>query len=83
MVLHNVPADTLLHEPYNLYTKLNASYPILQTRPIIRRDGPPARFGSFCLTVATDADAALLLQEGVILGYQLFRASPYRKDTRL
>ena len=45
---------------------------------MIRRDGPPARFGSLCLTVATDADAALLIRDGVILDYCLYRAVPYK-----
>ncbi len=79
VVLHGVPADTL-HQ--DLRTRLNTPCPVLQTRPMIRKDGPPARSGSLCLTVATDADAALLIRDGVILDYCLYRAVPYRPDTR-
>jgi hypothetical protein len=82
VVLHGVPAATLLDGAQNLHNRLNTPCPVLQTRPMIRKDGPPARFGSLCLTVATDADAALLIRDGVILDYHLYRAVPYRPDTR-
>ena len=49
---------------------------------MVRKDGPPARTGSLYLTVATDTDAALLTRDGVILDYYLYRAVPYRRDTR-
>jgi len=79
VVLHNVPAATL-HQ--DLRNKLNTPCPVLQTRPMIRTDGTPANHGSLCLTVATDADAALLIRNGVIIDYCLYRAVPYKPDTR-
>ena len=82
VVLHGVPAATLLHGAQNIHDRLDTPCPVLQVRPMIRRDGPPARFGSLYLTVATDADAALLIRDGVILDYCLYRAVPYKQDTR-
>jgi len=40
---------------------------------MIYKDGPPAHGGSLCLAVVTEADAALLIRDGVILDYCLLR----------
>ncbi|CAK7208072.1 hypothetical protein SEUCBS139899_010906, partial [Sporothrix eucalyptigena] len=61
---------------------LNTPCPVLQVRPMIRQTDPPPRYGSLCLTVATNDDAALLIKDGVTLGYGFYRAVPYKKDTR-
>lgn len=80
VVLHNVPTDTLLLP--DLISRLNTPCPVVQARPMIRQHGQPTRSGSLCLTLATEADAALLLRDGVIIDYTLYYPSPYNKDTR-
>lgn len=80
VVLRNVPIDTLLLP--NLISKLNTPCPVLQARPMIRRGTNPAPLGSLCLTMATEADADLLLRNGAIIGYGFHYASPYREDHR-
>ena len=79
VVIQNVPADTVAQD---LGTRLSASVRILHSRPMLRNDGPPSRTGSLCLTVATEADAAMLLREGVIIDYCLYRCVAYRPDDR-
>jgi hypothetical protein len=49
---------------------------------MIRQEGQPAKYGSLCLTTATEAEAALLLRRGVVIDYGFYYATPYKEDKR-